>query len=345
MRERKINIEFIRLFAAFMTVMIHVSNFYINHFGKISALDFFASVTYNSLSRICVPLFFMVSGIFLVKQEFNKRKYLERIIRFAVILLVWSVVYYLFENGLDFDSLGEVLVSSIFNANQTSRHLWFLYAIIGIYIALPFISNMCKNLTPYQENLFLILWFGFSGLIVVAVPLARLVTKTNIDVSYPIPIVNSTYYLGYFIGGHILYERFKHTKADKKKNLLCLAGYLVPTLVNIFLMYFVSVTNGEFFEPLTWYRSAFIAIAAFSVFIFVVINDDKIKSRHILKISRYSFGIYLMHMIIFKLIVERVDILNWSPIIAIPLLTAVVYLVSLLCSIILSKIPILKRLI
>ena len=30
--------------------------------------------------------------------------------------------------------------------------------------------------------------------------------------SYPIPILNAAYYLGYFIGGRILYEKYKDKK-------------------------------------------------------------------------------------------------------------------------------------
>jgi surface polysaccharide O-acyltransferase-like enzyme len=81
MKKREINIEFIRVFAIFMTVMIHVSNTYINNISKIDSFEFNTAVVYNSLSRVCVPLFFMVSGIFLIKQEYDRQKYINRIIK------------------------------------------------------------------------------------------------------------------------------------------------------------------------------------------------------------------------------------------------------------------------
>ena len=43
----------------------------------------------------------------------------------------------------------------------TKRHLWFMYAIIGIYIVLPFVQKMCKNLSKVEENLFMVLWAFF----------------------------------------------------------------------------------------------------------------------------------------------------------------------------------------
>ncbi len=345
MAKREKNIEFIRVFAIFMTVMIHVSNFYINSFSKISASYFNTAVVYNSLSRICVPLFFMVSGIFLIKQEFNFKNYYQRVLKYALILVTWSIIYFLFNNEWQLKGLKKAVANSFLNANETSRHLWFMYAILGIYIALPFIQNMCKNMSTQIENLFLGLWIGFSGLGVIYVPLIRIVTNTNVDITYPIPIINATYYLGYFIAGHILYERFKDKTANLKKNLLCIGVFLGSSLVTIVATCIMSAVMNKAYTPLFWYKSIFIVLSAFAVFILVIINKDKFKSEAILTFSKQSFGIYLIHMIFFNQLTNNVNILQYNPIITVPLVTLGVYVVSFISSYILSKIPILKRLV
>ena len=74
MKERKINIEFLRIVAMFLTIMLHVSNIYRKSFFDISSVDYYVSLLYNSISRICVPLFFMISGMFLIKEEFDFKK-------------------------------------------------------------------------------------------------------------------------------------------------------------------------------------------------------------------------------------------------------------------------------
>lgn len=345
MKKRELNIEFIRIFAIFMTVMIHVSNLYINSFSKISSGYFNTAVVYNSVSRICVPLFFMVSGIFLIKQEFNLKNYFKKIFKFTLILVVWSIIYFLFNNKLNLSGLKEAVANSFLSTNETSRHLWFMYAIIGLYIALPFIQNMCKNMTRVQENLFLGLWLGFSGLVSIYVPLIRAITGTNVDVSYPIPIISGTYYLGYFIAGHILYERFKDTRADLKKNFYCIACYVISTLISIIITCLMSAKNGSVYTPMTWYRSIFIALGAIAVFIFIVINKDKFKGKVILSFSRQSFGIYLIHMIFLNLLSWNVKVISFNPIIAIPVITLGVYIISFVSSYVISKIPILNRLV
>ena len=237
------------------------------------------------------------------------------------------------------------MANSFLNANETSRHLWFMYAIIGIYIALPFIQNMCKNMSCLQENLFLGLWLGFSGLGSIYVPLIRIITDTNVDISYPIPIINATYYLGYFIAGHILYERLKDTGSSLKKNLLCMGVYIISTLVTIIGTCVLSAKMNEEYTPLFWYKSIFIAVSAFAIFILVVINKDSFKNQVILTFSKQSFGIYLIHMIFFNQLTLNVQIIDFNPLIAIPVITLAIYTVSFISSYILSKIPIINRLV
>lgn len=344
--KRKINIEFIRVFAMFFTVVIHVSNVYIYSFDKISDFNYLTAVLFNSMARICVPLFFMISGIFLLKEEYDRKKYFGRIKKYILILIVWSIIYALINNKVSFDSsIFSVLFNSLFNANMTSRHLWFMYAIIGIYIALPFIHNMYKNLSMELKNLFLILWMGLSGLVVIIIPITRVLTGLTINIDYPVPILNATYYLGYFISGRILYEKFKDTKFDKQKNILCIVIYLLSTLVTSLSTYFISKISNGVYDSMMWYRSIFIIISAFAIFILIVVNEDKIKNKNILKLSKYSFGIYLIHVIFLSIIKHNFGFINYNAIILIPLLSLIIYILSLISSIILKKLPIVNKMI
>mgnify|MGYP003319882956 CR=1 FL=1 len=115
MAERKINIEFIRVFSILMTIVIHVSNNYIRSFGEITNTYFFTAVVFNSLSRVCVPLFFMIGGIFALGKEYDRKRYFERIKKFIIVLVVWSIIYYLTRNGFNFDNALKVFVNSFFN--------------------------------------------------------------------------------------------------------------------------------------------------------------------------------------------------------------------------------------
>ncbi|MBQ8204091.1 MAG: acyltransferase family protein [Clostridia bacterium] len=345
MEKRKINIEFIRIFAVFMVISIHVANVYIRRFGTVPDGDFLVSVIYSSFSRVCVPLFFMIGGAFALNKEYDGKKYFGKIIKAITVLIIWSVIYYLTKNGFHFEGIGKVIVNSFFNADMTSRHLWYMYPLIAIYIALPFLQNMCKNLSEKQENLFLILWFCFSGLSYIYIPLASHLAKSNIALEYPVPLINSAYYAGYFIAGHILYKRFKDVSFNKRKNIICIAIYLISTLVTILSTYFISKALDSFASPPTWYRGAVVIIASVAVFLLIVANADKFKSKFILTVSKHTFGIYLIHMIFLNIIKKIIVIADQPAAVAIPVITVIVFVCSLLSSMLLSKIPFIKKVI
>ena len=55
-------------------------------------------------------------------------------------------------------------------------------------------------------------------------------------------------------------------------------------------------------NTMLWYRSIFIILESFAVFIYIVINSDKFKNPNINKIASLSFGVYLVHAIILMMI-------------------------------------------
>lgn len=63
----------------------------------------------------------------------------------------------------------------------------------------------------------------------------------------------------------------------------------------------------------------------------------------ILKISQYSFGIYLVHIIVIEQL-GRLGITasRWNPVIAVPLVVCIVFIISLVISAILNNIPVVK---
>lgn len=346
MKEKKLNIEYIRVFAIFLTIMIHVSNIYRREFLEISNFDYFVSLIYNSISRICVPLFFMVSGMLLINAEFNFKKYYKRILKFVLILIFWSLVYYFVNNYMDISgTFSKFVVNSFFNANMSSKHLWFMYAIIALYISLPFIQNMCKNMTYEQENLFIILWGVFSGFSFLYLPFAEEFLGHNVNISYPVPIINGAYYLGYFIMGNILYKRFKNVKLTKKTNIFCILLYCFSVLTIVLITFVCSIIHNMPYDYTLWYRGVFAIIATCAVFVLFIGNEGIFNNKNILKLSKFSFGIYLIHILFLKILNSHLDITIYSPIIFIPLITLGIYIVSLLACFVIKKIPLIKNII
>lgn len=66
MREKKYNIEILRMISFVMVIVIHVSNYFCRAYGSISNGEYIYSLVINSLARVSVPCFFMMSGALLL---------------------------------------------------------------------------------------------------------------------------------------------------------------------------------------------------------------------------------------------------------------------------------------
>lgn len=81
------NIDFIRYIFAIVVIILHVRPF----LGTMDELDLFFN---NMISRICVPLFFMITGYFAAKKEVQNPGYIKQYIKGMIPLyLIWSIIY------------------------------------------------------------------------------------------------------------------------------------------------------------------------------------------------------------------------------------------------------------
>lgn len=69
---REENLDVLRVISSFMVVLIHVSAIYVSTNINNYNYDFKIGNFFDSISRISVPLFVMISGAFLINNEKNK---------------------------------------------------------------------------------------------------------------------------------------------------------------------------------------------------------------------------------------------------------------------------------
>lgn len=338
MKERNHSLDYLRAISCFLVIIIHIANVYCRAYTKITEINYVGAVIFNSIARISVPIFFMISGALLIKNnEFNMKKYLKRIWRLVLALIVWNLIYFIFNHCYlgESGSFLDAAIESFFE--PAKRHLWFMYAIIGIYIALPFIQNMCKNLSKTEENLFIGLWMFFVGIVYI------INLKLKTEVSYPIPIIQATYYLGYFIVGHFLSKRVNELNLKKWNKYL----WLIPIVC--FAIIILSTCNlsfkyDKYYKSMLGYRSIFYMLSSISIFLLFIINKEKFKeNKLVLSISNLSFGIYLMHPIFQNIITNHINIIEQSSYIFIPIYSLIIFILTYLSCFIIKKIPILNK--
>ena len=71
--KREYSFDILRVISMCMVIIIHVSNVYSRSYGIISNKSFLFSLIFNTISRISVPIFLMISGALLLERDFNKR--------------------------------------------------------------------------------------------------------------------------------------------------------------------------------------------------------------------------------------------------------------------------------
>jgi surface polysaccharide O-acyltransferase-like enzyme len=132
----------------YLVVIAHVSGQLTNAWGQISTTQWMISNIYGGIARVCVPLFFMLSGYLLLPRSETLREfYSRRMLKILIPLVVWSLIYLSYYCI----SLGHICTSSVIAdlllVKGAYYHLWFLYPLISIYFVLPLLRLMIQPRT------------------------------------------------------------------------------------------------------------------------------------------------------------------------------------------------------
>lgn len=307
----------LRVISMIMVIIIHVANYYCRAFNDINFVSYSFAVVLNTISRISVPIFFMISGSLLLSSSFSYKKNKKRTIRKIIELIVITIIYLVSDYFLR-GNVSDNLLELFFRPDRTM--LWFMYAIIVIYIALPFLKILVDGMTEKDEKIFIVLWLifcgisNFSGLFIGA------------KVSYPIPILG-TFYVGYFIVGYIIYKHID--LIDFKKYRYYFLGIIILCfVVNIVITLIYSSIEQKFYDNFLTYKSILCIIASVLTFIYIYCILENKPNKIIEFMARDSFEIYLVHGIILDLVMLNTPFKNIFSIVGIPIFTVVIYIFS-----------------
>lgn len=332
-------LDYIRVIAAILVIMIHVSgqNFYeVN----LDSFEWMIFNIYDSMVRCAVPLFVMISGaLFLnpkkkITIEKVYKKYIPRII---IAFIFWSLFYAIIYH-VKYDYTIKETIKYFITGHY---HLWYLFTIFGLYVITPILRKIVesKDSTKY----FLIIAFITTILIPNILSFININELTN---SYNnVNLYLTRGYSIYYILGYYL------TKKDisKKKRIPIYVSGILSVIATVLLTAILSIKSNSvdirFYEN----TSIFVFIEAISLFIFAKYNLNSYPSKKIEtiinSISKASFGIYLIHPIIMDCFdwIFSFNTLTFNPILSIPIMTILVFIISYILSKIIGKIPIINK--
>lgn len=165
-----------------------------------------------------VPLFFMISGALLLDSKKTLSIGLtlkNRLYKFFIPFLVWSMIAILYFEGVQFATTGDInthlILTKLRNipSQPTTVHLWFMYALIPLYILSPLLKRLVNTITKELAIYLLSLWVVFSSILPTIVMLApqKFQSLFILNPAYNLNFMNG--YLGYFIAGYyvFIYEK------------------------------------------------------------------------------------------------------------------------------------------
>lgn len=320
---RDYRFDTMRVMATAMVVLIHIANYYCREFGSINQSSYFFALTVNILARASIPFFFMISGANLLSRPYdpikNRKRIKQRLISLAVftaIFCLWD--YFYMEQSIHFRALLN---------NPERKLLWFLYAILAIYVALPFIKCMVDNMGAHEDKLFVVLWLCFTFL----------QKEIGLTRSYPIPLIDGTYYLGYFLLGYLILKyKDKLPFRELRKYFIMLAASSFA--LTVLLSYLVSILGNKYCSGYLAYSDILMIIASVSSYIVLYFSLENRQSRWITELSRISFGIYLTHGVILDLVMTTFPFTRIHSLIGFPLFFVLIFGCSGLLVYLLKKI-------
>lgn len=310
-KEHDFSADLVRVFAIFGVVYIHSDSITSSLTNYVGGTSWWLAVFFQSLFRVSVPLFIMLSGYLwleIKKEIYSFKEMLKKsIMRIGLPLVTWSSFYFYWQgywkgNSISFNqALLKFIKADVF-------HLYFLFIIIGLYLLLPFIKSywvkkefkfklliaiilLCASMIWLAVDYFILNGYGSSNVFLIFLPYAgyflmgSLVKNIKLNRSYQILLMIAIL----FLAGLTSYLYSQHIKDFSKENLL-----------------FWTSSNGYYFWENFSPNQVVMSILTF----WLIMNTGNwFKKFHVLKIksilkniSLASFGIYLIHPLVIDLV-------------------------------------------
>ena len=329
-------VDLTRCLGAFLVVLAHVVT-YPNLVGKGT---FWAQTAYYTVTRVAVPLFFMLSGMLLLAKEeplgiFFRKRALKVVFPF----LIWSLIYYDWYHSSSNVGIFTFLWNGIIKTLSSPRaaHLWFFYALIGLYIATPILRVFTAHAS--QKDL---LYFCGAWLVIVPV-LGIIHEQLSILVNFDFPVL--TGYIGYFVLGFYL-----NGVPLTRRLVLFSALIFVASFVFTFFTIYIGMQSPKYDQFYEQYLSLNVILMSASAFLLLKSIDQFIPKSWgwwLLTLGGAAFGIYLLHVLVMdmfsKYLAQNFSILQTSPtLFVMPLVGSLTFVVCLIVILLVQKIPFLK---
>lgn len=343
---RNYGLDVLRVIACYMVIQIHSGEFYyIGNIGQtLNTADAHTVGGYNSLCRACVPLFVMISGYFLFPVTDVPSFFKRRFSRVAIPFILWCIVYAFYNYFMGRADIGATLTNILkipVNYGVDIGHLWFVYMLLGVYLAAPVISPWIQSASKGNMEFYLGLWaLAFS------LPYIHLIFPQIWGEAFwnQTPML---YYFSGFMGYVVLANYIKRFHMEPKPwnyllgIALLVAGYAITAFG---FLHRLPTERFVWTLELTWgFETINVAMMTAGIFLMVknitIKNPQSLFKRMVLDIAAKSYGIYLAHIMVLDLFHYLLDPHLQSAVAKVPLIAICTFISVYLVIKLLSYLP------
>ena len=341
--KRYFGIDLIRIVACFLIMQTHAGEiYYIEDNGDLirNEKNIWPGI-FNSLARVCVPLFVMISGYLLLPMKtdystFLKKRFTRVSFPFIAFCIFYDIYYYI-RGVIDVKTMLINIPKIFINYGSELGHLWFMYMIMGVYLLIPIFSPWIKSAKKEHFYFYFVIWLisSFSCYIHLAFPQIWGEVYWN----------NNTVVQGFIgdFGYAVLGAFIKLHLKEKNLYILGIILYLIGSGFTMFGFLYKreEATTCEEIE-VTWkFDSINVVIATFGVFL--LLRKVECKNEKVVKIfndiALKSYGMYLIHIFFLQFFKYVFDAPNQFPLWCIFVIAILTFITSYLVIKALSYIP------
>lgn len=352
MREQQFDL--LRVLCAFAVVVMHVSAQFIAANKGQDSYCLLYSLLYATVFRFAVPCFIMLSGAFILSNSKNANFlyfYKKSFLKFFVPVFFFSFLYYVYSNLLillrhtliqqpEFLTVENFLIPLLeWFKGEPFYHLWYMYTLIGLYCVAPIIVRLRQDIGV--QTFSKVAWTLLFVNCILAWGKDEVVYW---DLAY---VIN---YIGYFMVGCCIRDMIGREGGNNLGFVLFITLGLIFEVIAAFGAYWQfsgsEMIIATVFPSWTSNHSPLIVLS--SVLIFWGFSLLKIN-RSFSFLSGLTFVTYLVHAGLLQIlqILSGKNFFNIysetdSPILSIPIITLITFLLSMFAAYIykISKIDI-----
>ena len=293
MKKRLEYLDGLRIYALLNIILLHILLIFRYKYYGTNSLLYFTYTAFDSITRVGVPIFFMLTGILMLNKKEEKDYFIffkKRVLRLIIAYVIISIIYLLFDIFVNHITITWAQSLEVITSSIVKHHLWYLPVIIMIYILIPYVKKLIDSLKKNElEILIGIIFLMGSCTFLISIITGRLNHELMIDFILPDLMI----YMNYLLIG------FYIDKYDCKisKTLILL------TIISLILLPITTywISREAVIDLLLNSKSPFVIAPSILVVLYFK-NYFKKDSNWIKNSIPKVFYIYLIHILVLETI-------------------------------------------